>query len=235
MSRPPWCGLAGQASRMFVFTPKNRRRARLVSVHGDIDGKTCFITPSIRFSKCHHHPPSRFQSPTTVKCKAHRDQIILRSGPPSPQSSPSSLPSPPSHGPRGSSKRRPLVRPEYHPLSLQTCPGSMEHGRATAARRLGWHRSRAVALGGQRPPPIRRTSHLIEEETAHAEMKQGQASRSRPRFPRPSCPIGSPHARHCDNKSPSCALTVAGGARQGSAAPRNHPPRHSALENHVVW
>lgn len=135
MSRPPWCGLAGQASRMFVFTRKKTdksERKPAARVHPDINRKNVLWAFSLRsylgFPSV-TTPHVGFSPPSSARQRPNHSPERPR--PPQP---PSALPSS-SHGPRGSrgdpwSDRNTIPSP-------QTCSGRKEQRRAATARRLG--------------------------------------------------------------------------------------------------
>lgn len=134
MSRPPWCGLAGQASRMFVFTRKKTdksERKPAARVHPDINRKNVLwafslrsylgfpsvTTPHVGFS-----PPSSarqtksFSGAAPSTATAKRFAVTLSRAP--------------------GEQRRPLVRPEYHsfPPNMLRSQGAEASSHCTTPR-----------------------------------------------------------------------------------------------------
>lgn len=83
MSRPPWCCLAGQVSRIFVFTRKKTdksERKPAARVHPDINRKNVLWAFSLR-SYLGFQVSQPLMSVSVPHQVQDRDQIILRSGP----------------------------------------------------------------------------------------------------------------------------------------------------------
>lgn len=134
MSRPPWCGLAGQhlecsysrekrptspsASRLLVSTRISTEKSAL----------GLLITFLFRFSKC-HNPSCRFQSP--IKCKTETKSF---SGAAPSTATAKRFAVTLSRAP--GEQRRPLVRPEYHsfPPNMLRSQGAEASSHCTTPR-----------------------------------------------------------------------------------------------------